>query len=240
MWLAAAACSGSPTQTPAIELQSGALDLQLSIAGLEVTEITYSVTRAGTTYRSGRLLVSGADDNFSALLGGLESNQRYVISLFASALRAGSQEPITCTGSAPFAVSLGETTAITLALRCGGPIDGNPAGSQVCPSVDGVRALPAQALIGERVVLKAEVNVADTGPAPLMYVWSTSSGKLIDAVSASAQFECTEPGIATITIALSDADTACAEDRVPVYVTCRVEPSTRVDAAGAAGGGSGG
>jgi hypothetical protein len=89
-------------------------------------------------------------------------------------------------------------------------------------------------------VLKAEVNVADTGPAPLMYVWTASSGKLIDAVSASAQFECTEPGIATITIALSDADTVCAEDRVPVYVTCRIEPSMRIDPAGAAGAGAGG
>jgi hypothetical protein len=64
------------------------------------------------------------------------------------------------------------------------------------------------------------VTDADEGPQRLRYSWSADSGAFTDAASARAGFQCTVPGIATVSLIISDGDPACPKDPVLVYVTC--------------------
>jgi len=68
----------------------------------------------------------------------------------------------------------------------------------------------------------------DSGPSPLSYHWIASIGSLRDASSASPTYTCTAPGVATLTLTVSDGDpqASCAATG-SVQITC----SGHVDAA---------
>jgi hypothetical protein len=197
---------------------TGALNVQIAFDTISVTEIAYTVTRSGSPQRQGQFIVDG-QSRLRGVVGPLAPGADYLITLQADARWRDTGASTSCTASNAFSITAGQTTALVLMLRCGAPAP-PPAAGNMCPVITAIRAIPSEAPLGSEVVLKVDVTDADEGPQRLRYSWSADSGAFTDAASARAGFQCTVPGIATVSLIISDGDPACPKDPVLVYVTC--------------------
>ncbi len=86
--------------------------------------------------------------------------------------------------------------------------------------VDGVSA-PGRLPVGSSLSLSAVAHDTDSGPSPLTYSWTASSGTLSNATAANPTFTCLVTGAATLTVTVSDGDPApgCTSS-ASVTVTC--------------------
>jgi hypothetical protein len=203
---------------------TGALNVQLAFDTISVTEVAYTLTRSGSPQRQGKFIVDG-QSRLRGVVGPLAPGADYLITLQADARWRDTGASTSCTASNAFSITAGQTTALVLMLRCGAPPPPPAAGNtgntgNMCPVIMAIRAIPSEAPLGTDVVLKVDVTDADEGPQRLRYTWSADSGAFTDAASARAGFQCTVPGIATVSLITSDGDPACSKDPVLVYVTC--------------------
>jgi hypothetical protein len=204
---------------------SGTLNIQIPFDAISVTEVSYTVTRSGKAERQGKFIVDG-EAYLRALVGGLASGSDLIVTLRADARWRATGLGTSCVALNAFTIFPGQTTALAIVLSCdagvasdAGPV-GAAVGSNVCPVIQAIHAIPAEAPVGSEVVVKADVIDADEGPERLHYAWSADYGAFTDATSSSAVFRCTEPGDATLSLAASDGDPKCPNQAVPVYVTC--------------------
>jgi ribosomal protein L40E len=232
--LALAGCLPEPiAPAPAIEAtpqgpvrvgsRTGALEIRFNGSDVDVDEVSYQVTREGAPVKEGSFDVAGPYTSFSGLVSQLEPYDRYDIALAGQSSTPGTTQRVSCNGGGRFAIAVEETTALSIRMQCGAPAPADPDACERCPGIDAVRATPRDAPLGTCIKLRADVNVADTGDAPLEFTWEASSGRLTKMVGNTAEFECTEIGVATIMVSVSDADSECEPDTVPLYVTCCAE-----------------
>jgi hypothetical protein len=215
---------GKPSSSTGSSAQDvGSVGLALTLAdGETVLSATYTITGPSSFSRTGTIDVS-ASTTLSFVIGGIPAGSGYSIEVDASATDGGA----TCSGSAGFMVSPHATTAVTVNIDCHVP---SHTGSvsvngviNTCPVADGVSANPSDIAVGYPVSLAASAHDSDNGPSPLAYHWSAPSGTFSDVTSATPTFTCNKPGPVTLTVTVSDGDTApgCPASASAV-VTCEM------------------
>jgi acid phosphatase len=219
------ACSSSNEDLKASNGSQGDIGLALQIGGgATLNTVTYQITGPNGFARSGNIDVS-TSTTISATIGGIPAGTGYTIALTGTSTDGGTM----CSGSAGFDVTAGKTTQVPVAVACHEPhrtgsvsVNGTV---NVCPTIDGVSATPAEAFVGGTIALSGSAHDGDSGPSALTYAWSTSSGKLSDPTSATPTLTCTAAGTATVTLTVSDGDSTpgCA-DVVTTPVTCSPDP----------------
>ncbi len=203
-----AACSAEPgshaSNTDADRSSSIGLELQLA-SGLTLDQASYTITGTGGFSLSGDIDISNSQ-TLSAVISGLPAGTGYTITLSGNTTDGGTR----CAGSASFDVVAHETTPVTVSLACHqasstGSVSVNGT-VNICPSLDGISASPAEVKLGGSIELSATASDADSAPAPLTYAWSAASGTFDDASAAAPTFTCTAPGPVDITLTVSDGD----------------------------------
>jgi hypothetical protein len=188
--------------------------------------------------RSGHVNVRHSRD-IRFQVGGLPAGNGFEIVLNAV---GENDERITCTGSAQFDISAGETTTTTVILTCRMPrrngsvvVNGE---LNLCPWIDEVTVLPTQVAVGGTIELTGSAVDEDGVPSPLTYQWSATGGELSASSGPGVTLTCTEPGTIELTFTADDGD---CTDVVSTSVEC-TEPEqdagAALDAGGAQDGGS--
>ncbi|HSY38117.1 MAG TPA: lamin tail domain-containing protein, partial [Polyangia bacterium] len=178
--------------------------LQLA-PGISLNSVAYAISGPAGFTRSGSVDVSQSA-TVSATIGGLPAGTGFTIAL-TSADTSGSTQ---CMGSAPFSVTAGATTGVTVHLLCHeapttGSVLVNGTINQ-CAVVDGLSANPAEVLVGGAIALSGAGHDTDGAPAALTYHWTATAGTLSDANAQNPTFTCTTAGSVTLTLAVSDGD----------------------------------
>lgn len=218
--LLAAGCSSSAGEAASEAENTGSVGLELHLGpGLTLAEVSFTVVGAAGFTKSGSLTVSEST-TLSGLIGGLPVGSHTIT--LSGVTRDGTTS---CVGSASFDVAAHETALASVHLLCHqAPTTGSVSVSgtlDVCPVLDGISSSALEALVGGTIELSAQAHDADNGPSSLSYAWSASSGTISDATLAAPSFTCTTPGTATITLTVSDGDSAaeCAAQS-SLKVTC--------------------
>ena len=208
-------CQPPPTFRAA-EGAVGMVRLALTVApGVTLNDATYTITAPGFS-RAGSLDV-GDSATLSGTIGGLPAGDGYAIAVAATL----SDGTTTCAGSAPFDVSAGALTPVSLHLLCHEPArtGGIQVGGTVniCPLVDALSASPGEVKVGGAIALIGTAHDTDGAPAPLRFLWTATGGTFSDPTAASSRFTCAIAGDTTITLTVSDGD---CSDSATLTATC--------------------
>ena len=207
--LVSVGCS-DPTGSAQVDAAGpGELGLGIDLGNSGIKNVAYVITGSAGFHLVGDLDVSKSS-KLATRIGAIPAALGYTVTLSAQA----SEPPATCSGSASFDVTAGETTPVDLTLQC---VEVN-AVFNTCPVIDGLSALPNQVAVGGVVALSADVRDPDSGPAALSYNWSTSAGSL-NSSGSSATLTCSSQGVATVTLTAGDGDASCTNSQT-VNVTC--------------------
>jgi 5'-nucleotidase len=195
----------------------GAASFELQLApNITIDSVSYMITGPGGFTKSDSFDVSHSS-TISATIAGLPAGTGFSISLNATS----TDGQVACAGSAMFDVVAHMTTPVTVHLLCHqAPHTGsvNVNGTlNVCPVLDGISASPAEIIVGGTVSLSAVAHDVDSGPAPISYSWSTTSGEISNTTAQSPTFACTATGTVTISVTVSDGD---CSDSGTVTVVC--------------------
>ena len=87
----------------------------------------------------------------------------------------------------------------------------------VCPTVDGISASPAEVFVGSSLALVAAAHDSDAGPAALAYHWTTTGGTLSAPDAQNTSLTCTAAGVVTVSVTATDGD---CTDTFSATVTC--------------------
>jgi hypothetical protein len=214
----------APSNASNDEPGSGSVDLALVQGGVTLTSVSYTIVGPNGFSKSGTINVASSS-TVSAIIGGLPAGNGYSITLAAT----GTDGTTICGGSATFSVTAQTIAMVTVNLECHeSPRTGSVGVTgklNICPVVDGVSANPADVAVGFPVALAIAAHDSDSGPLPLAYSWTATSGSFSNPTSATPTFVCSQPGPVTLTATASDGDPApgCAST-MSFVVTC--EPST--------------
>jgi hypothetical protein len=196
---------GCGSQPSDIAGPSGAVALVVhGTPGITINSFTYSLT--GPSTLSGTIDVSSSS-TVSTLIGGVGAGTGYSISLTGSS----TDGTATCSGSsAAFNVVASATTSVAVNIDChttskNGSIQVNGT-IDVCPTIDSVSANPPS---GNQIAITGAASDVDSGPQPLTYSWTASSGTLSSATVANPTLTCTAPGTVSLTLTVSDGDPGC-------------------------------
>jgi 5'-nucleotidase len=209
-----AACASRGANETA-DLGSASFELQLA-PNITINSVSYTITGPAGFTKTGSIDVSHSS-TVSATIGALPAGTGYSISLTAQSTNG----QVGCSGSATFDVVSHATTSVSVHLLC---LETPRTGSvlingtlNVCPTLDGVSASPAEIIVGGSVSLSAFAHDSDAAPAPLSYSWTATSGEINNPTAQSPRFSCTGAGTPTITVTVSDGD--CV-DTGSVTVVC--------------------
>jgi uncharacterized protein YjiK len=223
-------CSSTDNHSPPkSDVGSIGLALQLG-SGTTLNSVSYTITGPSSFSRTGTLDTSQSS-TLTAVIGNLPAGTGFSIALDGTTTDGSTH----CAGAAPFDVAARMTTSVSVHLACHEPartgsvlVDGK---LNVCPTVDGISALPAEAYVGFSLALVGAAHDSDGGPASLAYLWTTTGGTLSAAAAANTSLTCTAAGVFTVSLGVTDGD--CG-DTLSVTVTCTAAGT------GGSGGGSGG
>jgi hypothetical protein len=202
-------CSAAPGSEQTADEPAGELRLGLELGNSGVQSVDYVITGSAGFSKVGSIDVSKSS-TIAARIGALPVASGYSIVLSAEA----TEPPATCTGSAGFDVTAGETTPVDVSLQC---VEVN-AEFNTCPVIDDLSALPNQVALGGAITLNASVHDSDSGPQPVSHTWTTTSGALTSS-GANATLTCSSAGVATVTLSIDDGGADCASSQ-SVLVTC--------------------
>jgi hypothetical protein len=213
-WLLASAlvgsgCSAAPevAQTDASTVGELSIGIELGNSGVE--KVDYVITGSGGFSKVGSIDVSQSSQ-IATRIGALPAATAYTVVLSAET----TEPPSTCTGSATFDVTPGETTPVDVTLQC---VEIN-ADLNTCPVIDGLSTLPNQVALGGVITLSGEVHDPDLGPSPVSYDWTTTTGALSTS-GAGATLTCSTDGTATVTLTVRDGGPDCVSAQ-SVTVIC--------------------
>jgi len=202
------ACSGpaTPGIGSTVEEGTGSLQFALQLAnGTTVSSASYVITGPGGFTKAASVDVSNSGA-LSAVIGGLPAGTGYSITITATS----TDGTTSCGGSASFNVIAGGTTTVTVHLTCHeAPTTGSVLVNgtiNVCPIIDSVSSNPPT---GNVIAISSAASDVDSGPQPLSYGWTTTSGTLSSATAQNPTLTCTAPGVASLTLTVSDGDPAC-------------------------------
>ena len=222
---ALSACYGDGASAPSGKASAakgdvGSLGVSLHIgSGILVNSASYTITGSGSFMKIGSIDLSSTE-KLSATIGGLPAGTGYNIAISATA----TDGLTSCAGSNGFEVTPQATTTTVVAMNCHEPprkgsvlLTGI---ANICPVAESLNAFPNYTWVGHTVALTARAHDSDEGPQAISYQWSASAG-MVDANGASATFTCTDAGVATITLTVSDGDPSptCA-DTMTTSVGC--------------------
>jgi Lamin Tail Domain len=219
--LMSAGCSPPPTFRAGGDSSAGSVSLALVVApGLTLGLATYTITAPGFS-RSGTIDFTNST-TISATIGGLPPGNGYLITLAATL----SDGATTCTGSAPFAVTAGMITQVSLRFVCQEPprTGGVQVGGtiNICPVIDAISASPGEVTVGSTIALASAAHDTDLAPSALAYLWTATAGTVSAPAAQNPTFACTVAGPATVTLTVTDGD--CAASR-SVSVACTGAPA---------------
>jgi 5'-nucleotidase len=219
---AATGCGGTePHSVDQASQGAGKISLGLVLAsGGTLTSVTYTITGPAGYSKTGPIDVSQSNQ-IGATIGGIPAGNGYTVVLTATTTDSSTS----CNGSAPFNVTAGQTTPVSVSVACkqkattGSVLVNGTINS--CPVIDGISANPSEVFVGGNVKLTATAHDSDAGPTPLGYHWTATSGSFSDASSPTPTFTCSAAGKATVSVAVTDGDTApgCA-DSLSADITC--------------------
>jgi phospholipase C len=199
----------------------GSVGLALSLGGgLELDSVNYTVNGPSGFTKTGSFDVSHSS-TVSGVIGGLPAGMGYSITVTGTTTDGST----TCLGSGTFSVVAGQTAMVTVAIDCHqaartGSVLVNGT-INVCPTIDGVSASPAEVFIGHSLSVAVTAHDSDAGPSALSYHWAAGTGSFGDPTLASTTFTCAVPGPVTLTVTVSDGDASpgCPA-QLAVQVTC--------------------
>jgi hypothetical protein len=212
----------------------GQIDLQLRLPdGSSIDSVGYEITHTNGYDNDGSVDVSNST-LVRFQVGNIPAATGYNIRLSATT-SAG----VACTSEPrSFDVLAGQTTGITVTLRCGTGgtvVVGSDAGNVrvsvdvvsatpvTCPAQDGLTALPIEVTVGSSVSLTGYSTLAGS-----TFSWSSAPAATFSAPSApSTTFTCPAVGDYVITMTVAGA-TACPPSSDTVTVTC--SPAPGIDA----------
>jgi uncharacterized protein YjiK len=223
-------CSNRTGSVAGLDVGSIGIALQLT-SGATLSAVSYAIAGPGGFTATGSLDVSQST-TVAAIIGGIPAGTGFSIALQGTATDGATH----CAGSATFDVVAHAVTAVAVHLTCNEPprtgsvlVNGT---LNVCPTVDGITASPAEVLVGASLGLTAVAHDSDGGPAALAYHWTTTGGTLSAADVQGPTLTCTAAGSVTVSVTAADGD--CA-GTLSATVKC-----TGNGAGGSGGGGSGG
>jgi phospholipase C len=207
---------------------TGEISFDLQVApGVTLEAVDYTLLGPNGFSRKGTIDVAHSS-TISAIIGGIPFGAGYQITLRGTTVAGGG----VCMGSATFDVTGPATKSVALHVTCElqpgtGSILVNGT-LNVCPRIDGIDASPAEVAVGGKIALQASAVDVDHVPSPLAFHWTTTSGILGGASTASPTLTCTKVGLATVTLAASDGDLACASSRSVDVVCSEPAPQTPI------------
>jgi hypothetical protein len=183
--------------------------------GAKVSNASYTITGPGSFSTSGSLNVANST-TISGVIGGIPAGTGYLITITATSIDGASS----CGGSGTFNVTAGATGSVTVHLSCHqAPTTGSVSVNgtiNICPNID---AVCCGAPAGNVISVSSTADDPDSGPQPVSYTWTTTSGTLSSATAQNPTLTCTAPGPATLTLTVTDGDPGCATT-FSVPVTC--------------------
>jgi hypothetical protein len=216
--------------------KTGTVALRLTLpAGVVINQINYAIS--GPNTYSGTANVKGAPV-LQVGVNQIAPGSGYVLSENATTVDG----TIACAGaSAPFTVSSGQTTAVSLALSCtkaaaAGSVLGTAVGTD-CAQWTSAFAAPNETTVGDSV----QISAAATAPnaAALTYTWTALAGSIDTPNQATANFTCpSTPGQVTITLTVGDGplppggSCPASDTTTSLVVTC--DPQASADSGVAA------
>jgi hypothetical protein len=218
--------ANTPSQSSDGRDVTGSVSLDLRLAsGATINTASYTITGPGGFSKSGIIDVSQST-TVSATIAGIPAGSGYLITLSAVSTDLSTN----CSGSATFNVLAGQTAAVSVPLACH---EAARTGSvmvsghlNICPTIDGIGANPAEAQVGGSIALSANAHDSDAAPAALSYAWSGgSNGAFSNPTAQNPTFSCNAPGMATVTVTVSDGDPACPST-LSAQVNCSAAPAT--------------
>ena len=203
---------------------TGEIGLDLRLApGLTLDSVSYTITGPVGFSRTGAIDVSGST-TVSAVIGRIPFGAGYQLTMRG----ASPDGSAVCMGTSTFDIDSPTTKAVPLHLTCElQPTTGSiliNGTLNVCPRIEGVDASPAEVIFGHSISLAATASDLDKAPSPLSFRWTATSGTFSDAGTTGTTWTCNKVGRATLTLAASDGDSACASSR-SVDVVCSEPPS---------------
>jgi hypothetical protein len=200
-----------------------AFELQLP-NGKTINTANYQITGPNSFSKTGSINVAQSS-TITATIGGLPAGMGFQITLMATT----ADGTTSCAGSKTFNVTAGQSTPVQVGLACH---EAARTGSvvingtlNICPTIDGISANPAEANVGAPIALSATAHDSDAGPAALGYAWSGNGGTFAGGDGANPTFTCNTPGLATVTVTVSDGDPACPST-LSAQVNCTVADRT--------------
>ena len=203
------------------------LDLRLPDGRL-IQTANFTITGPNGFSRTGTINV-GNSSTLTATIGGLPAGSGFLITLSAITTDGA----VSCGGSSTFSVAAGMTASVTVPLTCQeAPRTGSVMVSgnlNVCPTIEGVGASPAEVNVGGTIALSVAAHDSDAGPAALGYAWSGGAGvgTINNPTTQNPTFTCNAPGTATLSVAVSDGDPAASCPATKnLQVNCTVAQQT--------------
>ena len=210
--------SGCSTDSGSVpESNVGAIGLSLQLApGETLDAVTYTITGPGGFARVGTLDTSHST-TVAGTIGSLPAGSGFAITLDGTSTDGGTH----CVGSASFDIVAHATTTVSVHLRCNeSPHTGSVTVNgtlNVCPTLDGISASPAEVNVGASLSLTASAHDSDAGPSALAYHWTATGGTLSATDAASASLRCTATGVVTVSVTATDGD---CSDSFSTMVRC--------------------
>jgi hypothetical protein len=137
-----------------------------------------------------------------------------------------------CEGNTTFEHSVqGVTTSVVMTMTCptSDTLPNGEVGVDItfqlnfCPVVEEFSATPEITVLMNPVALSALASDPDN-TAPVTYAWSATSGAITAPTAANTTYICTAMGDHTVTLVVSDSDTACDQER-QLRVSCTADPN---------------
>jgi hypothetical protein len=211
----AAGCNGRgganmPSMTQTGET-TGSVSFALQLAGGgSLQSASYIITGPNNYSKTGTIDLSSST-TLSATIGGIPAANGYQIAITATTVDGKTS----CAGSAMFDVAARMTRTVNVPLTCH---EAARTGSvlvngtlNICPSIDGIGANPAEVSVGGTIALAANAHDTDAGPSALAFAWSASgSGTIANPTAQNPTFTCNAPGTATVSLTVSDGDPAAS------------------------------
>ena len=225
------------TDTPQSETGSLSVDLVLA-DGLEIDAVGWEITGNGMDM-SGDIDVSAPESTASVEVFGLPPGETdYTVTLTATT----TDEDVTCRGSAPFNVEVGQTTDVRVMLNCKLPrrLGGVRVNGEfnICAELIKAVVAPLKTSVGYDIALSSQA--VDQEGDPITYSWTGSGGSIDNPSAAATTYTCQEVGNHEVTISVTDNDEYCDMATWTIPVTCVAGDGGTGGAGGDGGGGAGG
>lgn len=182
--------------------------------GVTLASVDYVITRTTGFRRTGTLAV-GDDATITATFPGLPPGPGYTIEVRGTATDGETM----CRGDRTFEATPGMTT-LQIPLTCSGRATVTAA-FNVCPTVDGLEAIPSEVQVGGAIGVIARVHDPDDALESLSAIWAASGGALSGLSVAGATFTCTEAGTFTVGLRVADGGgPSRCPDTSTIRLTC--------------------